>query len=52
MISRLYSNNHEDRMKELRMLSLKDRRIQFDMVQTFRLYMRLIGLTEEYGLSL
>ena len=32
-----YSNNYEDRLKELRMLSLKDRWIQFDMVQTFKI---------------
>ena len=37
MISVLYSNNYEDRLKELRMLSLKDRWIQFDMVQTFKI---------------
>ena len=32
-----YSNNYEDRLKELRMLSLKDKWIQFDMVQTFKI---------------
>ena len=37
MISGLRSNNYEDRLKELRILSLKDRRIQFDMVQTFKI---------------
>ena len=37
MISGLRSNNYEDRLKELRILSLKDRRIQIDMVQTFKI---------------
>ena len=37
MISGLRGNNYEDRLKELRILSLKDRRIQFDMVQTFKI---------------
>ena len=37
MISGLCSNNYEDRLIELRTLSLKDRRIQFDMVQTFKI---------------
>ena len=37
MISGLRSNNYEDRLKELHILSLKDRRIQFDMVQTFKI---------------
>ena len=36
-ISGLSSNNYEDRLKELHILSLKDRRIQFDMVQTFKI---------------
>ena len=36
MISGLHRINYEDRLKELRMLSLKDRRIQLDMVQTFK----------------
>ena len=36
MISGLYSYNYEDRLKELRILSLKDRRIHFDMVQIFK----------------
>ena len=29
--------DQEDRLKELHILSLKDRRIQFDMVQTFKI---------------
>jgi len=37
MISGLYSNNYEERLKELRMLSLKDRWIQFDTVQTYKI---------------
>ena len=37
MISGLRSKNYEDRLKELRMLSLKDWWIQFDMVQTFKI---------------
>ena len=37
MISGLYSYNYEDRLKELRILSLKDRRINFDMVQIFKI---------------
>ena len=37
MISGLRINNYEDRLKELRILSLKDRRIQFDRVQTFKI---------------
>ena len=37
MISGLRINNYEDRLKELCILSLKDRRIQFDMVQTFKI---------------
>ena len=37
MISGLCSNNYEDMLKELRIFSLKDKRIQFDMVQTFKI---------------
>ena len=37
MISGLGSNNYQDRLKEIRILSLKDRRIQYDMVQIFKI---------------
>ena len=37
MISGLCSNNYEDMLKELRSFSLKDKRIQFDMVNTFKI---------------
>ena len=42
MISGLHSNNYEDRLKRLRMLSLKDRRIQFNMVQTFKIVHEIV----------
>ena len=42
MISGLHNNNYEDRLKRLRMLSLKDRRIQFNMVQTFKIVHEIV----------
>jgi hypothetical protein len=37
MISGLRSDNYEDKLKELKLLSLSDRRIQADIVQTFKI---------------
>ena len=37
MISGLNSNNYEDKLKELRMSSLKDSRIKLEMVKTFKI---------------
>ena len=37
MVSGLKSNTYEGRLKELGLLSLADRRIQFDLVQTFKI---------------
>ena len=51
MISGLRSNNYEDKLKELRILSLKDRWIQFDMVQTFKIVHEIDELIEEFGSS-
>ena len=37
MISGFRSDNYEDTLKELKLLSLTDRRIQADIVQTFKI---------------
>jgi hypothetical protein len=37
MVSGLQSNLYEDRLKELNLLSLEDRRTQFDLIQTFKI---------------
>eukprot|EP00088_Acartia_fossae_P003321 TRINITY_DN11392_c0_g1_i3.p1 TRINITY_DN11392_c0_g1~~TRINITY_DN11392_c0_g1_i3.p1 ORF type:complete len:120 (-),score=17.77 TRINITY_DN11392_c0_g1_i3:459-818(-) len=37
MISGLNSNNYEGKLKELKMLSLEDRRLRADLIQTFKI---------------
>ena len=36
MVSGLHSTTYEDKLKELDILSLKDRRVYFDLVETFK----------------
>ena len=52
MISGLCSNNYEDMLKELRSISLKDKRIQFDMVQTFKIVHEMDRVDRRVWLSL
>ena len=41
MISGLQGKSYEDKLAELNLISLEDRRLLYDMVQTFKIILRV-----------